>query len=64
MLTFRNPPEAVKSGKFSKASDCWSFGVSCWEMSQASISPPGTKKKDIRPYKEIKDDEVFSVIIE
>ena len=64
MLTFRNPPEVVKNGSFSKESDYWSFGIVCWELSQALISPPGTKKKDILPYNKLKDDEVFSVIID
>ena len=63
MLTFRNPTEVVKHGHFSKESDYWSFGIVCWELSQASISQPGTKTKDILPYKELTDDQVFSGII-
>ena len=59
---FRNPTEIAKTGLCSKESEYWSFGIACWELSQAANSPTGTTKESILPYKDVKNDEVICVI--
>jgi Protein tyrosine and serine/threonine kinase len=39
MTTNRAAPEVMQQGKFTQAADCWSFGVTMWEVYARAVEP-------------------------